>query len=261
LQYKKINSMRKYLILALTFFHLSIMSQGILPGSDKTEVIETIKNLAINNLDLLNLNNFSFGVSVSPSISWLNVTHNDLTTDGATIAGLINLHAFYKISNQLSVASGLQFGIQGGYVYDDASLLDLTTKNNFLQNYLTLEIPLLLKYNTKPEKKQSYYVQGGFVPGFSLSASEFHQKSSWSNSNKALNINDLSEIYLFSYQIGAGIKKEIWKKNAIFAEINYKSSLANMASVNGYELAARYSPFPVPDIYGGSMVFTFGLAF
>lgn len=253
--------MRKYLILALTLFHLTMMSQGILPGKNQTEVIETIKNLAINNLDLLNLNNFSFGVSVSPTISWLNVTHYDLTTDGATITGLINLHAFYEINNHLSVASGLQLGIQGGYVYDDASLKDLTTKNNFLQNYFTLEIPLLLQYNTKPENKQNYYIQGGFVPGFSLSASEFHQKSSWYNNNKLININDLSEIYLFSFQIGAGIKKEIWKKNAIFAEINYKSSLANMASVNGYELAARYSAYPVPDIYGGSMVFTFGLAF
>jgi hypothetical protein len=233
-------------------------SQEILPAN-RDEVIKTIQKLALENISRINPENLSFGVSFSPAISWLSTDNQELFTDGATISGSMAFHLAYQLNNRFSIATGLFLGIQGGYLYDDASLNDPATKNNFLQNYYTVEFPILARYITKPVNRVSYYAHGGLVPGFSLAATEFHQKSTWVNSNKRENITQLSAPFILSFQLGVGTSRKIWKKNAVFAEINFKSTMINLASEDGYLNSARYSNIPV--IHGGNMFFTFGLNF
>lgn len=252
--------MRGLLISIAIFVAGFTFSQEILPAN-RDEVIKTIQKLALENISKFDPENFTLGCSFSPSISWLTATHDDLSTDGATIAGSLAFHLGYKLNKHFSLASGLFVGIQGGYLYDNASLNDASTKNNFLQNYYTVEFPILVRYSTIPVKKVSYYAHGGLVPGFSLAATEFHQKSTWVNSNRSVNITALSDPFILSFQTGIGTSRKIWKKNAVFAEINYKSTIVNLASEDGYLNAARYSNIPVPVIHGGNMFFSFGLNF
>jgi hypothetical protein len=233
-------------------------SQEILP-TNRDEVIKTIQQLALENISRINPENLSFGFSFSPSISWLTTDNQELFTDGATISGTLAFHLAYKMTNNISLASGAFLGIQGGYLFDDESMKDLTTKNNFLQNYYTIEFPVLARYNMKPVNKITYYAQGGLVPGFSIAATEFHQKSTWANRNKRVNITTLSDPFILSFQMGIGTSRKIWKKNAVFAEINFKTTMINLASEDGYLNAARYTN--VPEIHGGNMFFTFGLNF
>jgi hypothetical protein len=250
--------MRGLLIsIALLMTGLSF-SQEIVPAN-RDEVIKTIQKLALENISRINPENLSFGASFSPAISWLSTDNQELFTDGATITGSLGFHIAYKMTNSISLASGLMLGIQGGYLYDDASLNDPDTKNNFLQNYYTIEFPILARYHTKAINKITYYAHGGFVPGFSLSATEFHQKSTWVNRNKTVNITPLSNPFILSFQMGVGTSRRIWKKNAVFAEINFKTTMMNLASEDGYLNSARYSTIPV--IHGGNMFFTFGLNF
>ncbi len=255
---------RKYmrgLLISIAIFITGIsFSQEVLPAN-RDEVIKTIQKLALENISRINPEKLTLGFSLSPSISWLTARHDDLSTDGATIAGSLAFHLAYELSNHFSLTSGLFLGIQGGYLFDDASLNDPTTKNNFLQNYYTVEFPILARYSTKPVNKVLYYAQGGVVPGFSLAATEFHQKSTWANRNKRINITTLSDPFLLSFQMGVGTSRKIWNNNAVFAEINFKTTMINLASEDGYLNAARYSTIPVPVIHGGNMFFTFGLNF
>jgi len=233
-------------------------TQEILPAN-RDEVIKTIQKLALENISRINPENITLGCSFSPSISWLTTDNRELYTDGATISGSLAFHLAYKMNGNISLASGIFLGIQGGYLYDDASMNDATTKNNFLQNYYTIEFPILARYHLKPENKTTYYAQGGLVPGFSVSATEFHQKSTWENRKKRVNITTLSDPFIMSLQIGIGTSRKIWSDNAVFAEINFKSTITNLASEDGYLNSARYAA--VPEIHGGNMFFTFGLNF
>jgi len=250
--------MRSLLIFIAIFITGYSLSQEVLPAN-RDEVIKTIQKLGMENISKINPENLSFGVSLSPSISWLTTNNVELYTDGATIAGTLAFHLAYKLNDRFSLASGAFLGIQGGYLYDDASMNNPTTKNNFLQNYYTVEFPVLVRFHMKPMDRITYYAHGGLVPGFSITATEFHQKSTWANSNKRVNINHLSEPFIFSFQMGIGTSRKIWKKNAIFAEINFKTTLINLASEDGYLNSARYNQ--VPEIHGGNMFFTFGLNF
>jgi hypothetical protein len=120
--------MKKSLIFALSIISTTLYAQDNYTLSDfNKENREIIENIAVSNPE-----NLSFGFNISPTISWLNVNHNDLHTDGATLTAQLGFNAEYNINKLLSVVSGLNFGINGGYVYDNASLLDPTTKSNFL---------------------------------------------------------------------------------------------------------------------------------
>lgn len=254
--------MRHLILILFVSFTMSAFSQEpILPLGRNEEVIRVIRQLASTQGRLLKIENFTLGVSLNPSISWLQVTHDDLTTDGATLAGSVAVHVDYKLNQHLSVVTGLSLGIQGGYLYDNASMNDLTTKNNFRQNYHIIETPLLLRYTTKQIGQNFYYGQLGLVNGFNVSAREFHTKSSWNYPNKKINITPLSETYFLSWQVGFGTRRPIWNNNSVFAEINFKSAFTNLASEWGYLQAARYTPLPTPRILSGNMFFTFGLNF
>jgi len=252
---KKLVIMRKYLIIALSAISTLLSAQDKYTLSDfNKENREIIENIAVSNPE-----NLSFGFNVSPSISWLNVTHNDLKTDGATLTGQIGFNAEYNIDKLFSVVSGLNFGINGGYVYDNASMLDLTTKSNFLMNIYTMEVPFLLRIKTPVFNKTIYYAQTGLLPGFRLSSREFHKASSFNFSNQTSNINNLLNPILLSYSLGFGAKFVTGKNYDLFTEVNFKSSLLNIESKTGFTDALRYPV--IPEIKGGNMIFSFGVMF
>jgi hypothetical protein len=66
---------------------------------------------------------------------------------------------------------------------------------------------------------------------------------------------------LLNYQVGFGASYNTNKKYRIFGEINYKSSVASIASKDGYILSGRYTGIPVPKIISGNMLFTVGVMF
>jgi len=204
---------------------------------------------------------FAFGANLSPTISWLDVEHKNLSTDGATITGGFGFVAEYNTRRIFSLVSGLNFILPGGYVFDSLSLADNTTKNNFRVNYSALEIPLLLRVNTLPVNNTSYYTQGGFTAAFRLKSTEFHRAASFENANIKTDITDLSKPIFLNFTAGFGAKFYVSRFYTLFAEVNYKNSLINMASDVGYLNAGRYPGSATPLIYSGNMVFSVGVLF
>lgn len=249
--------MKNLIILFLLLSCLKIYAQDNYTLSDFNK---ENKDLAAEQI-IVNPENFSFGFNISPMISWLNVSHHDLQTDGATLAGQIGFNAEYKIDKLLSVISCVNFGISGGYVLDSVSVKDITDKNNFLMNLYTLEIPFMLRIKTLPFDKLIYYTQAGIIPGFRLGSREFHKASSPDYDDKHSGLNDLTNPLVLGYGLGFGCKFNTEKKYDVFAEINYKGSILSIASKSGYTTSARYLPPQVPVIIPGNMVFSFGVMF
>lgn len=206
---------------------------------------------------------FLLGATISPIISWLDTNHDDLQTDGATLTGGLGFIAEYKASRLFSLVSGLNFIFPGGYVFDSLSLTDQSTKNNFRMNIPSLEVPVLIRINSLPIEKTTYYAQGGLTTAYRFAAREFHRASSFQTSDQRVDITPLINPFLLNLQIGFGAKFRVLRLFQLFAEINYKNSIVNIASETGYKMTPlRYSTSnPVPDIRNGNMVFSVGVLF
>ena len=85
-------------------------------------------------LPKINLDQFTFGLKVSPNISWVGVKHNDAIADGATIKIGGGIVAHYEINSLLSVVTGVNYHLTGGYLYDSLSLNNPLTKDNYRVN-------------------------------------------------------------------------------------------------------------------------------
>ncbi|MEA4935045.1 hypothetical protein SDC9_113210 [bioreactor metagenome] len=204
---------------------------------------------------------FSFGVSINPTISWINVEHDDMQTDGATINGGVGLLVGYDVSRLISLVSGLNFSMPGGYTSDNASMNDLTTKSNYLIQLYALEVPLMVKFKTLPVDNITYYTQGGIGAGYRIGSTELHRASSAQYSDKESSFNSYSNPFLLNYMVGFGASYDTGKRYRVFAEINFKNSITDIASTDGYTLSGRYLTTPVPKIFGGNMLFSVGVMF
>jgi hypothetical protein len=204
---------------------------------------------------------FSFGFSISPTISWFNVAHDDLQTDGATITGGMGLRAEYDVNRLIAIVSGINFNMPGGYVSDTASMNDITTMNNYLIQLYTLDVPLMVKFKTLPVDNLIYYTQGGLSAGFRMASKELHKSSSPLNSDNESYFNNFSNPLTLNFIVGFGATYNTHKRYRIFGEINYKSSMVSIASQEGYTLSGRYPTTPVPEIFSGNMLFTVGVMF
>ncbi len=209
----------------------------------------------------LNFEQFTFGLKVSPSINWLKVNHNDLQADGAALKFGIGGIADYAILENISVVSGINYNSFGGYVFDDKSLNDPTTKDNFKLNYSQLEIPLCIKFKTTESNKMSYFIQGGLNTGFLLTATEKHDKIIKNTPSNSTKIYDLTNPSRIGYQLSVGSEFYISKKLKFYSEICYKNafSKSNLAISDNYISSGIYTS-PI-EILPGTMEFSIGLLF
>lgn len=208
-------------------------------------------------------NKFISGFNLSPVISWLDVDHTDLQNDGATITGGLGFTTEYLAGKFVSLVSGVNLILPGGYVYDLASLSNQNTRSNFRINIPSVEIPLLFRINTLPFENTTYYIQGGINAAYRFAATEFHRSASYQTADVRNDITPLISPFRLNTQFGFGAKFRVLRKFFLFAEINYKNSIENIASETGYNtLPLRYSASdPVPDIRNGNMVFSVGVLF
>lgn len=222
---------------------------------------KSLSNDLLNDYTAHKYNKLTFGIHLSPTISWLDINHDDMHTDGATITGGLGLIAEYNATKTFSFLSGINFNMPSGYVFDSFSLNDPKTDNNYLLKFNTIEIPLQLKIRTQPLEKIIYYTKGGINTGIILSSKEIHYASNSSYDTIEMSYDNFSNLFDISYSIGVGASYVTFKDRCIFGEVNYKSSLTNLASKNGFTHSERYTPIPVPEIYSGNLVFTIGLMF
>ena len=206
----------------------------------------------------LNLSKMSFGVRINPSVSWLNITNQDMQADGAalklSLGGVVN----YELSNHIALVSGLNYNYYGGYAYDNRSLNAKDTLSAFKLNFREVEVPLIFKLKTKPVNKLSYYLQGGITAGFILGANEIRTPADKSYQPATTDMSYAIVPTRLNYIIGAGMDHYIGNKSYLFASVSYKRTINSVTYSTIYS-QNRYST-PV-QIYPANMEFSIGIMF
>jgi len=248
---KKLYRMKRILILTLS---LLIIVHGFAQYND----------FPSRNFDMtkINLEQLKFGIKVSPSISWLNITHNEAIAGGATMKIGVGLTAHYEINEFLAVVSAINYNSIGGYMADSRSLGDVKYKDYFKTNYQILEVPLGIKIKTPTVNKYNYYLQGGVTTGFILSANE---KMYASASGKVLEntdvLKELTYPTVVGFFAGVGSRYSVTDKLKIFVEVNYKNALSSISNGENYMTDTNH-PYTEPIyIIPANMEFSFGLEF
>ena len=186
-----------------------------------------------SNNNTMDVNQFSFGLKLSPSISWVDIIHNDAVADGAAMKLGVGIVAKYEINSIFSVVSGVNYNNSGGYLFDDQSLDDSSTKDNYKVNYSSIEIPLGLRLQTTEAQKRLYYLQAGVSSSFILTANE-KRYSTLNKTKPTLDIISLTTASAVGYFGTIGVEFRLADKLGLFAEVSYKSSLSSYASGSKY---------------------------
>lgn len=206
----------------------------------------------------MDLSKMSFGIRITPSVSWLNITNPDMQPDGAalklSLGGVIN----YTLADHIALVSGLNYNYYGGYAYDNRSLNAKDTLSAFKLDFREVEIPLMLKLKTKPVNKLSYYLLAGITAGFILGADEIRTPSDKSYKPATTDMSYAIVPTRLNYIIGAGMDHYIGNKSYLFASVSYKKTINNVTYSTVYS-QNRYST-PV-QIYPANMEFSIGIMF
>lgn len=237
-------------ILLFAFFLTMQLSAQIRPQSDPNSVLQGIK-----------FSNVSFGVKISPVISWLSVQNNDLQTDGATLKYGLGLVALYEVNPLLSVVTGINYNTMGGYVFDSLSLNTTTNKDNYRINYSMIEVPLGIKVRTQAINRISYYLQGGISTGFVITANEKHASTLPSTVLPPVDIINLTSASVAGCFFGIGTAYKIVGNIELFGELNYKTSLTNIANADEYANDRTRNYTSPVRIFPAGMEFSVGLMF
>lgn len=205
----------------------------------------------------LDFSKMSFGLKISPAVSWINVVNTDMQADGAALKFGVGGVLGYELLPNFSLISGVNYNSYGGYVYDNKSLNDTVFRNNYTVVYNEVEVPLVVKIRTKPNNKTAYFLQGGFSAGFVINAAEkripLAKNTKPEYTDMTLKTNPTRLNCLF----GAGVEYSLSKKTNLFGLVQYKNSLTNLA--NNVAYGNRYAS--LLQIYPGSMEFSVGVMF
>lgn len=212
-------------------------------------------------LSKINFDNVKFGVKISPNISWLSINHDDLQTDGATLKYGLGVVAQYEVNPILSIVTGINYNALGGYVFDSLSLNTITNKDNFRLNYSLVEVPLGLKVKTPLINRTCYYFQGGVSTGFIITANENHASTLQNTEIPPMDILSLTSPSIVGCYFGIGTSYKIFRSFELFGEINYKTSLTNLANAEEYAKDNIHKYKNPVEIYPASMEFSIGIMF
>jgi len=199
----------------------------------------------------------SFGLKVSPAISWVNVVNTDMQADGAALKMGVGGVLSYELLPNFSLVSGVNYNSYGGYVYDNESLNDTLFRNNYKVSYSEIEVPIAVKLKTKPSNKMAYFLQGGFSAGFVINSSEKRIPLAKNAKPAYTDISLMTNPTRLNCLLGAGVEYSLGKKTTLFGLISYKNSLTNLANSSAY--SNRY--VSSLQIYPGSMDFSVGIMF
>ncbi|HLP04915.1 MAG TPA: outer membrane beta-barrel protein [Paludibacter sp.] len=202
-----------------------------------------------------------FGLKLTPSVAWMNVEHDNMQAEGATLKMGFGGVADFQLGSVVSFVAGLGFQGLGGYVHDNASLADTIHFHTYKLNYNEIQIPLQLRLRTPFVKKTAYFVEGGFSLGFIVSANEKYSPVAKDADPAYVKTDLITSPTHLSYCFGAGIEHRIYKTSSLFGLIAFNKSVSNVASKTGYTTGTnpRYTTPLV--LLPASMEFSVGVMF
>jgi hypothetical protein len=206
----KLVNLRLFFIIALSVF--------LLTGTVYSQKQEPIK----------------LGLKVAPNIGWLSPSTQGYSSGKASFGGTLGFISEFYFTERYAITTGLNFSfLSGNMNYADNLVIDNDTLTGSMTQKVRityLEIPLMVKMNTKMFGDFSFYGLAGFAAGFNLASkttNNFVSVSGLSNEEKK-DYGDNTTLMRGSVNIGIGAEYHLDTSTRIFAGITYSNALNNV---------------------------------
>ena len=182
------------------------------------------------------------GLRVSPNLGWMSPGAKGYSADGASMGATIGFVSDFYFAENYAFSTGFNFLFLNGKMnYQDKRRIagdSVSGSVNRKYNFLYLEIPLLMKMQTKIFGKVSFYGQIGFGTGFRLKTTvreNFQPLAGKATGEWKDNYSDSTALIRESILIGFGCEYHIDESSRIFIGLTYSNSLNNVMTGMNYQ--------------------------
>lgn len=181
------------------------------------------------------------GMKIAPNISWMNPSTKQYHYDGITGGLTVGLMSDFYFAEYYAFSTGVDFAFLNGKLsYTDSLVIDGTGQvgeMNRKYKFIYLDVPLMIKMQTREFGRFSFFGQLGFGIGFRLQAKTrdtFHPKVT-DEYEETSEITAETSLIKGDVRIGGGASFHLDDRSAIQVGVNYSNSLNNILNgTNNY---------------------------
>ncbi len=176
------------------------------------------------------------GLKVAPNICWMNPGTKNYEYDGARLGATIGFVSDIYFAERYAFSTGFNFQfLNGKLTYpdnrmkpNDTTILSGQVARKY--NFIYLEIPIMIKMQSKEFGRFSFYGQIGFGTGFRVKATadESFQPDHGEAFDQQYEINEATSLIRESLLIGLGFEFHIDLSSRIIFGISYSNALNNI---------------------------------
>jgi hypothetical protein len=175
------------------------------------------------------------GLKVAPNIAWMNPGTKGYLNDGARLGATIGFVSDFYFAENYAFSTGFNFQFLNGKLrYSDSLAVEGMTGYQDGEvfrkyNFLYLEIPLMIKMQTKKFGKMSYYGQMGLGTGFRIKTTvkEHFEMTKGGASDQQYDYNEATLIRE-SIIVGLGCEYHLDESSRLMFGIAYSNALNNI---------------------------------
>jgi len=189
------------------------------------------------------------GLKVAPNICWMNPSTSDYSSDGIKAGAIIGFVSDFYFAERYAISTGFNFSFLNGKLrYRDERLKPLMDTTIILMgqvnrkyNFIYLEIPIMVKMQTKQFGRFSFYGQIGFGTAFRLkaTANEEFTPDAGQVFDQQYNITEATTLIRESILVGVGTEFHLDQSSRLFLGINYSNSLNNVLTSENMKTKAK----------------------
>lgn len=176
------------------------------------------------------------GIKVAPNIAWMNPGTKDYDDDGARLGATVGFISDFYFAERYAISTGFNFSFLNGRLsYPDGRMKPgdttiLTGQVNRKYNFIYLEIPLMIKMQSKEFGRFSFFGQIGFGTAFRIKATakESFQPDHGEMFEQQYEINQATSLIRESLLIGLGFELHLDQSSRIILGLSYSNALNNV---------------------------------
>ena len=183
------------------------------------------------------------GLKIAPNIGWMSPGTKGYESDGARLGMTIGFISDFYFAENYAISTGFNFQFLNGKMsYSDSLLIPgnanlMNGQVNRTYNFIYLEIPLMIKMETKTFGKMSFYGQIGIGTAFRVSAKvkEHFEPDNYEAVDQQYDFNNGTTLIRESILVGIGGAYHLDESSRIFIGLGYSNGLNNLLTGVNYK--------------------------
>ncbi|MEI7499806.1 MAG: porin family protein [Bacteroidota bacterium] len=183
------------------------------------------------------------GLKISPNLGWMSPGTKGYSSDGARLGMTVGFVSDIYFAENYALSTGFNFQFLNGKLnYSDSVAIDGNHKPVDGQvfrkyNFIYLEIPIMIKMQTKKFGKISYFGQIGLGTGFRVKTTvkEHFEPATGNAVDQQYDFNGGTTLIRESILVGIGCEYHIDESTCVFIGFNYSNSLNNVLTGVNYK--------------------------